>query len=50
MCSARERFRLDAAKPAFQVEKYGREVEWDDMFVSEMRRGLNACKVMLALS
>ncbi|KMP09483.1 peptide transporter PTR2-A [Coccidioides immitis RMSCC 2394] len=45
-CSARERFRLDAAKPAFQAEKYGREVEWDDQFVSEMKRGLIACKVM----
>ncbi|KAH8692743.1 oligopeptide transporter [Talaromyces proteolyticus] len=46
MCSAREGFRLDAAKPAYQAEKYRREVEWDDLFVSEIRRGLNACKVM----
>lgn len=39
-------FRLDAAKPAFQAEKYNRKVDWDDRFVSEIRRGLKACKVM----
>ncbi|KAI0417869.1 POT family-domain-containing protein [Xylaria grammica] len=46
MCSVRERFHLDAAIPAFQFERYGRNVEWDDRFVFEMRRGLMACKVM----
>ncbi|OQD98299.1 hypothetical protein PENSOL_c009G01338 [Penicillium solitum] len=44
--SARERFRLDAAKPVFQAEKYGRTVPWDNLFVLEMKRGLKACKVM----
>ncbi|PLB55687.1 oligopeptide transporter [Aspergillus steynii IBT 23096] len=44
--SARERFHLDAAKPAFQAEKYGRTVPWDNLFVSEIKRGLIACKVM----
>ncbi|KAJ5519177.1 oligopeptide transporter, partial [Penicillium expansum] len=44
--SARERFRLDAAKPAFQAEKYRRTVSWDNLFVLEIRRGLKACKVM----
>jgi POT family proton-dependent oligopeptide transporter len=46
MYSVRGGFRLEAAKPAYQSEKYGRQVEWDDIFVSEIRRGLNACKVM----
>lgn len=46
MYSVRDGFHLDAAKPAYQAEKYGRQVEWDDIFVSEIRRGLNACKVM----
>lgn len=46
MCSIQDGFRFDAAKPAYQAEKYGRQVEWDDMFVSEIKRGLNACKVM----
>ncbi|KAF3407214.1 Peptide transporter PTR2 [Talaromyces pinophilus] len=46
MYSVRDGFHLDAAKPAYQAEKYGRQIEWDDMFVSEIRRGLNACKVM----
>ncbi|KAI9035749.1 oligopeptide transporter [Aspergillus affinis] len=44
--SARERFRLEAAKPAFQAEKYGRSVPWVNQFVSEIKRGLVACKVM----
>ncbi|KDB20058.1 hypothetical protein H109_07975 [Trichophyton interdigitale MR816] len=45
-CAIRGRFRLDAAKPAFQAAMYGREVEWTDQFVSEMKKGLIACKVM----
>ncbi|KAM5485498.1 peptide transporter ptr2 [Microsporum canis] len=45
-CAIRGRFRLDAAKPAFQASTYGREVEWNDQFVSEMKKGLIACKVM----
>lgn len=46
MYSVRGGFRLDAAKPAYQAEKHGRQVEWDDILASEIRRGLNACKVM----
>ncbi|OQD63785.1 hypothetical protein PENPOL_c009G00790 [Penicillium polonicum] len=44
--SIRGRFRLDAAKPRFQAEKYGRTVPWDNLFVLEIKRGLKACKVM----
>ncbi|PGH16015.1 hypothetical protein AJ79_01995 [Helicocarpus griseus UAMH5409] len=44
--SARERCQLDAAKPAFQAAKYGRTVPWDNLFISKIRRGLIACKVM----
>ncbi|GKT71994.1 oligopeptide transporter [Colletotrichum tofieldiae] len=44
--SVQNRFRLDSAEPAFQAEKYGRTVQWDNLFVSEIRRGLKACKVM----
>jgi POT family proton-dependent oligopeptide transporter len=46
VCSAQNRFRLDAAKPAFQKEKYGKEVPWDNQFVSDIRRGFKAFKVM----
>ncbi|DAA72886.1 TPA_exp: hypothetical protein A8136_5330 [Trichophyton benhamiae CBS 112371] len=37
---------FDAAKPAYQAATYGREVEWTDQFVSEMKKGLIACKVI----
>ncbi|KAE9978385.1 hypothetical protein EG327_007421 [Venturia inaequalis] len=46
VCSVQDKFRLDAAKPAFQAEKYGKIVGWDDRFVFEMKVGLVACKVM----
>lgn len=46
MHSIRGRFTLAAARPSFQIEKYGRAVEWDDLFVDEIRRGLNAGKVV----
>ncbi|EFR02827.1 peptide transporter PTR2-A [Nannizzia gypsea CBS 118893] len=45
-CAIRGRFRLDVAKPSFQASTYGREVEWNDQFVTEMKKGLIACKVM----
>ncbi|KAJ5292132.1 hypothetical protein N7478_001383 [Penicillium angulare] len=44
--SARDRFRLDSAKPAYQAERYHKEVDWDDLFVDEIKRGLSACRIM----
>ncbi|KAK3358787.1 peptide transporter PTR2-A [Lasiosphaeria hispida] len=44
--AVRGRFRLNAARPAYQAEKWGRVVNWDDEFVSEIGRGLKACVVM----
>jgi len=44
--AARDRFRLDAAKPTYQFERYGRSVSWNDHFIAEIKRGLIACKVM----
>ncbi|KAL7904102.1 PTR2 domain-containing protein [Trichoderma velutinum] len=46
MCSARHRFKWEAATAVYQSENYGRQVDWDDRFVFEIKRGLQACKVM----
>ncbi|KAG9505034.1 hypothetical protein J7337_002000 [Fusarium musae] len=39
-------FNWEAATPVYQSEKFGHQVEWDDKFVFEIKRGLQACKVM----
>ncbi|CEJ92610.1 hypothetical protein VHEMI08249 [[Torrubiella] hemipterigena] len=44
--TTRDRLRLDSAMPAYQQEKYGKCVDWDDAFVLEIKRGLRACRVM----
>jgi len=44
--SIRGGFRLDAAKPSFQLQKHGKKVDWDETFVSEIRKGLRACTVL----
>jgi hypothetical protein len=46
VCATKGKFRLDAAKPAYQAEKFGRAVSWNDSFVEEIRRGLIACRLM----
>ena len=46
LCASRHDFKLDNARPLYQAEKLGRQVPWDDVFVSEMKRGLIACRVM----
>ena len=46
LCASRHDFKLDNARPLYQAEKFGRQVQWDDTFVSEMKRGLIACRVM----
>ncbi|KAF4418749.1 salicylate hydroxylase [Fusarium acutatum] len=46
VCAGRHKFNREAATPVYQSEKFGRQVEWDDKFVFEIKRGLQACKVM----
>jgi POT family proton-dependent oligopeptide transporter len=45
-CAAKNGFKFDNAKPAYQLSRYGRVVPWSDLFVDEMRRGVLACRVM----
>jgi POT family proton-dependent oligopeptide transporter len=47
LCAAKNKFRLDAAKPTYQLENFGKTVPWDETFIAEMKRGLIACRVML---
>lgn len=44
--AARNGFKLDHAKPSYQMEKHGNSVAWDNRFVNELKRGLIACRVM----
>ncbi|RKL43037.1 hypothetical protein BFJ72_g4450 [Fusarium proliferatum] len=46
LCATWTLFNWEAATPVYQSEKFGRQVEWDDKFVFEIKRGLQACKVM----
>ncbi|KAF5859795.1 hypothetical protein ETB97_002404 [Aspergillus alliaceus] len=39
---------LNAAQPAVQQEKYGRQVPWDDEFLQGVRSALIACQICLA--
>ncbi|KAB8215230.1 POT family-domain-containing protein [Aspergillus novoparasiticus] len=39
---------LNAAQPAVQQEKYGRQVPWDDEFLQGVRNALIACQICLA--
>ena len=48
--AAQNRFRLDAAEPAYQLEHHGRQVPWDTHFLAEIRRGLVACKVLIGFT
>jgi POT family proton-dependent oligopeptide transporter len=45
-CAAKNGFKFDNAKPAYQLSRHGRVVPWSDLFVDEMRRGVLACRVM----
>ncbi|KAH8801779.1 peptide transporter PTR2-A [Xylogone sp. PMI_703] len=44
--SAKGGFKLDFAKPGYQLERYGKAVSWSDNFIAEMKCGLLACRVM----
>ena len=46
LCALKHGFNLDAARPAVQSERYGKTVPWDDHFISELKRGLLACRVL----
>lgn len=46
VCAAKNKFKLDHALPAYQLEHFNKTVPWGDIFVAEMKRGILACKVM----
>ncbi|OGM48252.1 oligopeptide transporter [Aspergillus bombycis] len=41
-----DKFKIDAARPRYQLERHNRAVPWTDRFVSEIESGLRACQVM----
>ncbi|KNG85761.1 oligopeptide transporter [Aspergillus nomiae NRRL 13137] len=41
-----DKFKMDAARPHYQLEKHNRAVPWTDRFVTEIQSGLRACQVM----
>lgn len=49
-CGVKNRFRLRAALPEYQLEHFGRSVPWDKAFVDNIRSCLIACRVMSAFS
>ncbi|KAL2257918.1 hypothetical protein VTK26DRAFT_8974 [Humicola hyalothermophila] len=48
--AARNGFRLDHAKPSYQLSTQSRSVPWDDTFVDELKRGLVACRVIFSFA
>ncbi|KAF5981646.1 proton-dependent oligopeptide transporter POT family [Fusarium coicis] len=38
VCAGRHKFNWEAATPVYQSEKFGRQVEWNDKFVFEIKR------------
>jgi POT family proton-dependent oligopeptide transporter len=44
--AARNGFKLDHAKPQYQLATHNHAVPWDDLFIDELKRGLIACRVM----
>ena len=44
-CAIKGGLHLDSARPAAQLEKYGRAVPWDEQFVDDLRQALQACKI-----
>lgn len=46
VCAAKNGFKIDHAKPSYQLEKFGKTVSWTNGFVEEIRKGLVACRVM----
>ncbi|KAK3346085.1 oligopeptide transporter [Lasiosphaeria hispida] len=48
--AARNGFRLDHAKAAYQLQKTGHGVPWDDSFIDELKTGLVACRVIFSFA
>ncbi|KAL1844005.1 hypothetical protein VTJ49DRAFT_6409 [Mycothermus thermophilus] len=48
--SARNGFKLDHAKPGYQLATHNHAVPWDDAFVDELKRGLIACRVIFSFA
>ncbi|KAK3290960.1 oligopeptide transporter [Chaetomium fimeti] len=48
--AARNGFKLDHAKEAYQQQKHGHGVPWDDSFISELKTGLTACRVIFSFA
>ncbi|KAE9973412.1 hypothetical protein EG327_009099 [Venturia inaequalis] len=46
ICAAKNGFKLDNAKAAYQTSQKQKTVPWSDSFIEEMKRGLMACRVM----
>ncbi|KAL2268417.1 hypothetical protein VTJ83DRAFT_3263 [Remersonia thermophila] len=48
--SARNGFKLDRARPGYQLATHNHAVPWDDAFVDELKRGLAACRVIFSFA
>ncbi|KAJ5168601.1 Oligopeptide transporter [Penicillium canariense] len=46
--ASRSGFRMDHAKPQYQLEHHARQVPWSESFVDELKQGLKACRMLLA--
>lgn len=45
-CAARHGFRMDRADPEYQLVQHGKTVPWSSQLVSEIKRALEACRVL----
>lgn len=45
--AAKDGFKLDAAKPSYQIEKHNRAVTWTESFVDELKTAFSACRMLL---
>ncbi|PQE20606.1 PTR2-Di-and tripeptide permease protein [Rutstroemia sp. NJR-2017a BBW] len=45
-CAAKNKFKLEAADPAYQLEHFNKTVSWSSEFIAELRSGLMACQVL----
>lgn len=46
-CAIRHGFRMDAAKPDFQLSQHSRVVTWTETFIDELKVGFSACRMLL---
>ncbi|KAF3008403.1 peptide transporter ptr2 [Curvularia kusanoi] len=48
MCACRHGFKMDHAQPEYQLANRQRTVSWTGQLVTEVARGLRACRVLIA--